>query len=73
MPRRATFRVLVKWTHRRYGPQMQKATAEGTSIRRAISNALLSFFSDTNSRKNRLDAHKEITVTAWRTKTPPTG
>jgi len=68
---RHTYRVLVKWKHRKWGPQTHEASAEGTSIRRGIANALLAFFSDKNSRDRRKDAHAELTLTARRLKTPP--
>lgn len=70
MPRRHTYRLLIRWTHRTYGPQLEKVSAEGTSIRRAIANALLAFFSS-NNKKMRRDAHAQIEVQAWRVKTPP--
>jgi len=60
------YRVLVKWTDRKWGPQTEKLAAEGTSVRRAISNALLGFFSDSSRRKERRDAHPHLTVEAWR-------
>ncbi|MGB2590531.1 MAG: hypothetical protein WAJ96_07760 [Candidatus Acidiferrum sp.] len=63
---RQTYRVVVRWKHKKWGPQMLKLSAEGTSIRRAIANALLGFFSDSNKRHERRDAHAEINVTAWR-------
>lgn len=71
MPRRATYRCLIQWQHRKWGPQMLKTAAEGTSIRRAISNALLNFFADTSQREQRRDAHAELTVHVWRLKKEP--
>ncbi len=71
MPRRATYRCLIQWKHRKWGPQMEKCTAEGTSIRRAISNALLTFFSLTSQHERRRDAHAELTVQCWRLKKEP--
>ena len=61
-----TYRVVINWTHRKYGPNYRKCIAEGSSIRRAIANALLAFFSEKPERKNRLDAHTHIRVEAWR-------
>jgi hypothetical protein len=61
-----SYRVLVKWRHRKWGPQTMETAAEGTSIRRAIAHALLSFFSDSNSREKRRDAHAQLVVSAWR-------
>jgi len=60
------YRIVVRWTHRKWGPQMERLAAEGTSVKRAISNALLGFFSDRSNRERRREAHKEIEVTAWR-------
>ena len=39
-----------------------------SSIRRAISQAIRSFFADENRRKERGDAHAQLTVAAWRQK-----
>ncbi|HXA82125.1 MAG TPA: hypothetical protein VNY56_03405 [Methylomirabilota bacterium] len=47
---------------------MAKLTAEGTSIRRAIANALLGFFSEATTKKDRHDAHLSLTLTATRMK-----
>jgi hypothetical protein len=71
MAGRYTYRVIVKWNDRKWGPQMLKLAAEGTSIRRAISNALLGFFSDKSRRPERRDAHAEIEVRAWRERKAP--
>jgi hypothetical protein len=65
-----TYRLVLTWKDTRWGPQTQKLTAEGTSIRRAIANALLGFFSDSSRRKERRDAHVSLTVTAQRVKKP---
>jgi hypothetical protein len=67
---RQRYRVLVKWTHRKFGPQLEKHAAEGTSIRRALNNALLGFFSDAGRRSSRRDAHVQLDVSIWRIKTP---
>ena len=64
------YRVVVTWSHRKWGPQMEKAAAEGTSIRRALNNALLAFFSDKSKRKERADAHAHLRVEIWRVKKP---
>jgi len=50
---------------------MEKTVAEGSSIRRAISNALLSFFAEKSPRENRRDAHVELRVHAKRLKREP--
>jgi len=66
MPRNRKYRVVVMWTNRKWGPQMEKLAAEGTSIRRAISHALLGFFSDASNRDRRRDAHASLRLEAWR-------
>ena len=66
MPTTKRYRVLVHWVHRKWGPQSMKLAAEGSSIRRALNNALLSFFSDSTSRKQRLDAHAHLRCEIWR-------
>lgn len=68
MSARRTYRCTIQWSHRKWGPQLEKTAAEGSSIRRAISNALLSFFADKSQREKRRDAHAELTVHAWRLK-----
>ena len=66
MPTTKRYRVLVHWVHRKWGPQSMKLAGEGSSIRRALNNALLSFFSDSTSRKQRLDAHAHLRCEIWR-------
>lgn len=68
MPRTQRYRVVIHWTHRKWGPQMEKLAAEGTSIRRALSNALLGFFSDKSNRERRRDAHTSLQCQIWRLK-----
>jgi hypothetical protein len=68
MPTTKRYRVVVSWSHRKWGPQMQKQAAEGSSIRRALNSALLDFFSDSNSRKERRDAHEHLRAEIWREK-----
>lgn len=65
------YRLVVKWNHRQWGPQMEKLCAEGTSVRRAINNALLAFFSDKSSRDRRRDAHAALEIKIARTKEAP--
>jgi hypothetical protein len=65
------YRVVINWTHRKWGPQMERLAAEGTSARRALNNALLGFFSDKSNRDRRRDAHKHFRVEVWRTTEPP--
>jgi hypothetical protein len=43
-----------------------KLAAEGSSIRRALNNALINFFSGSNNRHQRLDAHAHLRVEIWR-------
>jgi hypothetical protein len=59
---------VINWTHRKWGPQTEKLSAEGTSIRRALSNALLGFFSDKSNRERRRDAHAQLRCEIWRLK-----
>jgi len=61
-----SYRVEIRWTHRKLGPSRTAQKAQGTSIRRAINNALLAFFSDAIDRKARRDAHVDVQVHAWR-------
>ena len=68
MSKRLKYRVEIRWHHRRFSPQFHKTTGEGTSIRRAINNALLGFFSPGG--KDRRDAHVYVDVRATRTKDP---
>lgn len=68
---RHTYRCVIRWQHRKFGPQMLKVASEGTSIRRGIANALLAFFSDSNRRRERLDAHAAVEVKAERVKKAP--
>jgi hypothetical protein len=70
MSRSNRYRLLLRWHHRKYGPQIEKTSAEGSSIRRAINNALLSFFSDSSRRKERRDAHAYLEVQCWRVRKP---
>ncbi len=62
------YRVLVSWTHRKWGPQTHKSSAEGSSIRRALNSALLAFFSDSSNRQQRRDAHVQLRAEIWRLK-----
>jgi len=71
MATRRTYRCSIEWTHRKWGPQIEKTVAEGNSIRRAISNALLSFFAEKSPREKRRDAHVELRVHAKRLKREP--
>ena len=68
MSQMAKYRVVITWNHRKWGPKMEKLSAEGTSIRRAIHHALLGFFSDASNRSVRRDAHQGIRIEAWRVK-----
>jgi len=62
---RQTYTVSIRWKSRGW-PREHTTTAEGDSIRRAISNALLPFFSDKGRREHRAEAHRSITVHATR-------
>jgi hypothetical protein len=66
MPTTKRYRVLVSWVHRKWGKQSCKLSAEGSSLRRALNNALLGFFSDRSNRERRRDGHRELTVTVSR-------
>ena len=66
MPTTKSYRVVVSWVHRKWGPQSEKLAAEGSSIRRALNAALLNFFSSSSSRERRLDAHAHLRVEIWR-------
>lgn len=68
MPTTKRYRAVVSWVHRKWGPQSMKVASEGSSIRRALNAALLSFFSDSNSRQQRRDAHEHMRVEIWRLK-----
>lgn len=71
MPRQQRYRCVIHWSHRKSGPQWERGSAEGTSIRRAANNYLLGFFSDTSQRKQRVDAHANLTLQIWRLKREP--
>ena len=66
--RKNSYRVTVWWTHRRWGPQFHKTHEEGSSARRALNKALLSFFSDKNHRADRADAHAHLRAEICREK-----
>lgn len=68
MPTTRRYRCVIRWTDRKWGPQMEKAAAEGSSIRRALNKALLAFFTDASRRKERGDAHAQLEVQIWRLK-----
>jgi hypothetical protein len=60
------YRIVVLWTHHKWGPQMEKLAGEGSSARRALNSALLGFFSDASRRDRRRDAHKHFRAEIWR-------
>jgi len=62
MPTTKRYRMLVSWTHPRWGPQQEKLPATGSSIRRALNAALLDFFKDKNHRDRRRAAHAHLEV-----------
>lgn len=62
-----TYRIEIRWTHRKFGPTLHTARAQATSIRRAINRALYAFFTAAPAeRKQRRDAHTHIRVEAFR-------
>lgn len=62
------YRLILTWQHRKWGSQLHKTTEQGSSIRRAVNKALLSFFTDKNRRKERLDAHASLQISVQRMK-----
>jgi hypothetical protein len=70
MPTTSTYRVVVQWHHKTWGPQMHKVSSQGSSIRRALNAALLTFFKGLSSqpRRDRLDAHAHLRCEIWRVK-----
>ena len=62
------YRLVLQWQDKKWGPQIHKTTEEGSSIRRAINQALKTFFSDRPRRKERLDAHASLTLSVQRMK-----
>ncbi len=68
MPTTRRYRVVVQWDHHHFGPQIEKLASEGSSIRRALSSALLSFYSSNSARLKRSDAHIHVRVEIWRIK-----
>lgn len=63
-----SYRIHISWMHRKLGPQSHQCRGEGTSARRALSRALLAFFSckSPSDRKARRDAHVAFKVDVWR-------
>ena len=59
--------MVVQWDHHYLGPQMDKLTSEGSSIRRALNTALLAFFTHNSTRLKRTDAHVHVRCEIWRT------
>lgn len=68
MSAKRKYHLVLHWIHPKWGPQMQKATAEATSIRRALNATLLLFFRDKNNRQRRRAAHAQLEVKIWREK-----
>lgn len=60
------YRIVLNWTHNKWGPQMEKLAAEGSSARRALNAALLAFFKDKSKRTQRRDAHAHFRAEIWR-------
>jgi hypothetical protein len=65
-----SYRLVLTWNHRKWGPQIHKATEEASSIRRATNQMLSAFFTDKNRRKERLDAHASLHISVQRLKAP---
>jgi len=68
VPTTRRYRVVVQWDHHYFGPQMERVASEGSSIRRALNSALLSFFSSNSARLKRSDAHTHVRCEIWRLK-----
>ena len=68
MPTTRRYRVLVQWSHRKWGPQHHKTASNGSSIRRALNAALHAFFSDKTNRNQRKDAPAQLRCEIWREK-----
>ena len=64
------YRLLVTWSHRKWGPQSLRTTEEASSIRRAVNQALSSFFKDKSRRQERGDAHAALQLNVQRMKPP---
>ncbi|MGB7435534.1 MAG: hypothetical protein WBR26_15105 [Candidatus Acidiferrum sp.] len=64
------YRLLVTWSHRKWGPQVHRTVEDASSIRRAANQALSSFFKDKNKRKERADAHVALQLSVQRLKRP---
>ena len=66
------YQIVIRWTHRKWGPQSTKLKQEAHSIRKAVNQAMLAFFTaqhEAHAQSNKrpyLDAHKHVTVEAWR-------
>jgi hypothetical protein len=70
MSKQQRYKCFIQWHHAKKGPQFLSLSVEGTSIRRAISAALLAFFSSSSTRKERQDGHVWISITGARVKKP---
>jgi len=66
MPTTRGYRILVQWIHRKHGPQRHQQLSRGSSARRALNKALLSFFKDKSKRLERRDAHAAFRCEVWR-------
>jgi hypothetical protein len=66
MPTTRGYRVTVSWTHNKWGPQRHQQLSRGSSARRALNAALLSFFKDRSKRQERRDAHAGFRCEVWR-------
>jgi len=68
MPTTSRYRIVVQWTHHKWGPQTEKLAGEGSSIRRALNSALLAFFKDASKRQQRRNAHAHLRAEIFRLK-----
>lgn len=65
---KSLFHAAIHWTHPKWGPQLEKLSAEGTSIRRALNAMLTDFFRKPELRSLRNAAHAQLELRVWRVK-----
>jgi hypothetical protein len=70
VPTTRKYRCLIRWRDKKYAAHSERGSAEGTSIRRAASQFLLGFFSNSSTRKKHADAHTHLQLEIWREKKP---
>lgn len=64
----ANFHGTLRWHHPKWGPQLEKFSAEGHSIRLALNQALREFLTNPRVRGIRNAAHAELEIHVWRVK-----